>query len=114
MYKTLGEQTISQDKAKTSYVSFFPEKENQLKMISRYIDTQVDTWIDINRCGRAKLLQSCPTLCNPMNHSLPGSSIHGILQAGILKWIANFLQGIFPTRGSNLCLLCLLHWQVGR
>ena len=30
--------------------------------------------------------QSCPILCNPMNHSLPGSSEHGILQARILEW----------------------------
>ena len=28
----------------------------------------------------AKSLQSCPTLCDPMNHSLPGSSVHGILR----------------------------------
>ena len=32
--------------------------------------------------------QLCPTLCNPMDCSLPGSSVHGILQAGILEWIA--------------------------
>ena len=32
--------------------------------------------------------QSCPTLCNPMDGSPPGSSVHGILQARILKWIA--------------------------
>ena len=30
----------------------------------------------------------CPTLCDPMDCSLPGSSVHGILQARILKWIA--------------------------
>ena len=36
----------------------------------------------------AKLLQSCPTLCNPMDFSLPGSSVHGILQARILEWVA--------------------------
>ena len=36
----------------------------------------------------AKLLQSCPTLCNPMDHSPPGSSVHGILQARILEWVA--------------------------
>ena len=35
----------------------------------------------------AKLLQSCPILCNPMNCSLPGSSVHEIFQAGILDWI---------------------------
>ena len=39
-------------------------------------------------CVRAKLLKSCPTLCNPMDCSLPGSSIHGILQARVLEWIA--------------------------
>ena len=32
--------------------------------------------------------QSCPTLCNPMNCSLPGSSVHGVSQARILKWVA--------------------------
>ena len=32
--------------------------------------------------------QSCPNLCNPMDCSLPGPSVHGILQARILEWIA--------------------------
>ena len=36
----------------------------------------------------AKLLQLCPTLCDPMDHSPPGSSVHGILQARILEWVA--------------------------
>ena len=36
----------------------------------------------------AKLLQSCQTLCDPMDCSLPGSSAHGILQARILEWVA--------------------------
>ena len=35
-----------------------------------------------------KLLQSCPTPCGPMNGSLLGSSVHGILQARILEWVA--------------------------
>ena len=34
----------------------------------------------------AKSRQLCPTLCNPMDCSLPGSSIHGIFQAGVLEW----------------------------
>ena len=33
--------------------------------------------------------QSCPTLCNPMDWSLPGSSVHGTLQASILEWVAS-------------------------
>ena len=32
--------------------------------------------------------QSCPTLCDPMDSSVPGSSVHGVLQARILKWTA--------------------------
>ena len=35
----------------------------------------------------AKLLQSCPTLCAPIDGSPPGSSIHGISQARILEWV---------------------------
>ena len=36
----------------------------------------------------AKLLQSCPTLYDPMDRSLPGFSVHGILQARTLEWVA--------------------------
>ena len=36
----------------------------------------------------AKLLQSCPTLCDLMDCSLPGSSVHGIFQARVLEWLA--------------------------
>ena len=57
--------------------------------------------------------QSCPTLCDTMECSLWGSSVHGIFQARILEWVAIFYsKGISLTQGSNPCLLCLLHWQV--
>ena len=39
-------------------------------------------------CMRAKSLQLCLTLCDPLDWSLPGSSVHGILQARILEWVA--------------------------
>ena len=43
-----------------------------------------------------KVDQSCPTLCDPMNCSPLGSSVHGILQASILKWVAiSFSKGSF-------------------
>ena len=35
-----------------------------------------------------EVAQSCQTLCDPMDCSLPGSSVHGILQARILEWVA--------------------------
>ena len=39
-------------------------------------------------CVHAKSLQLCPTLCDTMDYSLPDFSIHGILQARILEWVA--------------------------
>ena len=42
----------------------------------------------VYECVHAKSLQSCPTLCDPMDYSLTGSSVLGILQAGILEWVA--------------------------
>ena len=36
----------------------------------------------------AKSLQSCLTLCNPIDGSPPGSSVHGIFQARVLEWVA--------------------------
>ena len=45
---------------------------------------------------RREVAQSCPTLCNPMDCSPPGSSVHGIFQAWILKWVA-----ISLSRGSS-------------
>ena len=63
----------------------------------------------------AKLLQLCLTLCDPMNCIPPVSSVHGILQTKKKKTEMGclaLLQGIFPTQGSNPCLLHLLCWQV--
>ena len=61
-------------------------------------------------CCCAQLLQLCPTLCSPMDYSPPGSSVHGILQARILEWIAMpCSRGIFLTWGSNPNRLCLLY-----
>ena len=53
----------------------------------------------IYTAAAAKALQSCPTLCNPMDCSPPGSSVHGILQARVLEWVAiSFSRGSSPPR----------------
>ena len=58
--------------------------------------------------------QSCLTLCNPKDCHLPGSSVHGDSSGSNTGVNSHaLLQGIFPTQGSNLHLLCLLYWQVG-
>ena len=42
----------------------------------------------IHMCCLCLVVQSCPTLCDPVDYSLPGSSVHGILQARVLEWVA--------------------------
>ena len=61
--------------------------------------------------GSGLVTKSCPILCNPIDCSLPGSSVREISQAKIVEWVAiSFSRdlpnpGIFPTQGSNLGLL---------
>ena len=45
-------------------------------------------FLDLGKVNQSEVAQSCPTLCDPMNYSLPGSSVHGIFQARILEWVA--------------------------
>ena len=60
--------------------------------------------------GFFRKAQLCPTLCDTLGYSLPGSSIHGILQARILAWVAiSSFRGIFPTQGPNPRTP---HWRV--
>ena len=55
-----------------------------------------DTTALLGICVSMKVAQSCPTLCDSLDCSLPRSSVHGILQARILEWVA------FPfSRGSS-------------
>ena len=64
-------------------------------------------------CVHAEQLLSCLTLCDPMDCSLLGFSLH-VLQARILESVAMpSSKGIFLTQGLNLSLLCLLHWWAG-
>ena len=50
----------------------------------------------MHACMHAKSIQSCPTLCDPRDYSLPGSSVYGIFQARILEWVA-----MTSSRGSS-------------
>ena len=65
----------------------------------RSADTEVlPAFFSVRRTplGCCSNTQSCPTLCDPVDYSPPGSSVHGILQAGILEWVA-----ISSSRGSS-------------
>ena len=50
---------------------------------------------------KVKVAQSCPTLRDPMDCSPPGSSIHGILQARVLEWVASYYSKSYH---SECCL----------
>ena len=50
-------------------------------------------------CVCVLIPQSCPTLCNSMGYSPPGSSVHGISQARILEWVAIPYPGDLPDPG---------------
>ena len=54
-------------------------------------------------------------LCDPMDCSPPGSSVHGILQARILEWVAiSYSRGSSqPMDQTYVSYICLLHWQAG-
>ena len=51
--------------------------------------------------------QSCTTLCDPLNCSLPGSSVHGILQGSILEWVAMPSSRDLPDPGIEPATLTL-------
>ena len=57
--------------------------------------------------SESEIVQSCPTLCNPMDCSLPGSSVHGIVQARVLEWGAiSFSRGSsWPRDRSRVSLI---------
>ena len=58
--------------------------------------------------------QSFPTLCDPMDHSLPGSSVHGILQAWILDWVAIFFSKVssWPRNQTSISFISCISRRV--
>ena len=57
--------------------------------------------------------QSCPTLCDPMDYSPPGSSVHGIFQERILEWVAiSFsMESSQPRDRTHVfCISCIDRW----
>ena len=78
-----------------------------MNFLSKSISFLAEVWSRNNKqhstkehplCGfsnTSEVVQSCPTLCDPMDCSLPASSIHGIFQARVLEWVAiSFSRGL--------------------
>ena len=75
-----------------------------------WINKDLYTNINIYLCMHVRSVASVMSnSCDPMDCSPPGSSVHGILQARILDWVAmSSSRGIFTTQGLNLHLLRIL------
>ena len=58
-------------------------------------------------CVCAQLFQWCPTLCKPMDRSPPGSSVHGILRARILEWVAMLSSRDFSQPRDQTYISCV-------
>ena len=71
-------------------------KKNTLEGINNRLDDTEEHISDLegshmpqsSKARESEVAQSCPTLCDPMDCSPPSSSVHGILQLGILEWVA--------------------------
>ena len=68
----------------------------------------------VHACMHAKSLQSWPALCDPMDCSLPGFSVHGILQTRILKWVAMPSSGGSSWPRNRSCISCIVSCIAGR
>ena len=93
-------------------ITLLPGKHSGITRTKKYLTTQfhwvgtsLESFFEVflnlysKLCMHAESLQSCLTLYDPMDHSWPGSSVHGILQARILEWIAfSSFRGSFRPR----------------
>ena len=78
------------------YLGMKPTKKTHVPYRKNGATPSPDIWA---WCLLVLVTQSCPTLCDPMDCSPPGSAVHGILQARILEWVAiPFSRGSSPPR----------------
>ena len=69
-------------------LAFFAAEVNLFLISGVYLEFTVLKGILTHRAAAAKLYQSCPTLCDPIDGSPPGPAVPGILQARTLEWVA--------------------------
>ena len=83
---------------------FFPGQNTKVfpsQVVSISLSVTYELWLAV-AAAAAKSLQSCPTLSDPMDCSLPGSSVHGIFQARVLEWGAIAFSGVWQLLGLKL------------
>ena len=79
---------------------------------SHFTHEVIDTCLPpIAAAAAAKSLQSCPMLCDPIDGSPPGSSVHGIFQVRVLEWVAIAFSTTYSYLASKQGLFCYLPAQ---
>ena len=88
----------------SKHASIIPRFSSFTSKMTSYVVLLTYKWSELK--WSENITQSCQILCNPMDHSPPGSSVHPILHARILEWVTiSYSRGIFPTQGSKWCLM---------
>ena len=91
--------------ARTCFVTFSQIIQTNMMIWCCYLNVMVygnESGPSVSLCMCMLVTQLCPTLCNPMDSSLPGSSVRGILQARTLEWIPiPFSKGSFRPRDQT-------------
>ena len=100
----------------------WPDPESNMITCLNYINSRT-AWMFL-LCSLLRLclvVQLCPTLCNPLDCSPPGSPVHGIFQTRILEWVAISLSRISFWSSDQInisCVswiagICFIHWATG-
>ena len=87
-HNLISTEKISESPVKWISWEIFSYQCTNLGIIQNHFITCLFIKANYSACMCAKLIQLCLTLCNPMDCSPPGSSVHGILQTRILEWVA--------------------------
>ena len=94
------------------YNCFLTKVSNKI-YVESYFDNDPLPCLNVSKTfctGTCSVTKLCPTLCNPMGFRLPGSSVHGILKARILEWIAiSFSWGSSQSR-KQTHIFCIGRW----
>ena len=104
-----------------SMLFFIKKQEEQYAASHSYLTGKSVKWSNtlknsltiLNMTMCAKLRQSCSILCDPMDCVSPGASVHGIVQARILEWIAisSFRGSFRPWDRTHVsCISCIGRW----